>query len=121
MRNLSLRKFQATRLLYRKVNLPGRHLHALLLVAGRTVKTVKQILIQRTLAKLLVGPHLHLLLLVRKPITLTPLQRRYRLRIKLFVFNRLHVVYHPFHLYADKTAATRRVAQQIDMVAGRNK
>ena len=121
MRDLSLRKFLSALLLQGEINLSGRHLHALLFVSCRTVKAEKQIFVQRPLAEHLVGLHLHLLLLVRQPITLALVQSCHGLCIKLAVVNRLCVVNHSVDLDTDETSAARRIAQQVDMIAGSNK
>ena len=86
-----------------------------------TIILKKQILEQRTLLKRLVRLHLRDLFLMRQPITLVIIQGGNRLRIELEIIDRLGIVYHPFHLDTNETAAAGRIAQQIRMVARSDK
>ena len=86
-----------------------------------TIILKKQILEQRTLLKRLVRLHLRGLFLMRQPITLVIIQGGNRLRIELEIIDRLGIVYHPFHLDTNETAAAGRIAQQIRMVARSDK
>lgn len=86
-----------------------------------TIILEKQILEQWTLLKRFVRLHPQDLFLMRQPITLVIIQGGDRLCIELKIINRLVIVYQSFHLDTNETVAAGRIAQQIRMVARRDK
>ncbi len=74
IRNPSLGKLHPTFLLQRQIQFAGRLLFPLVRMSGGTIITIEQILVQRTLLKLLIHSHLYQLFLVGHPVTFVPVQ-----------------------------------------------
>ena len=89
MSDFSRSQLHAAFPLQRQIQLACRHPLPLFLLRSRTVITVKQVFIKRTLPEILIGCHLPSLLLRIQPVALAAIQCCNRLRIELTIVHGL--------------------------------